>query len=59
VKTLSVWVDVSVDDIGCEDMTGVGVRVAEEIGERDGGKGVVVGEFVFEELHDGIRFMES
>jgi len=59
VKTLGVWIDVSVDDIGCEDMARVGVRVAEEVGKRDGGEGVVVGESVFEELHDGIRFMDS
>lgn len=58
VKTLSVWIDVPVDDIGCEHMTRIWVRVAEEVGKGDSGEGVVVGEFVLEELHDDVQFME-
>lgn len=44
-------VEVSVDDIGREHVLGVGVRVAEEVGERDGGEGVVIAEGAFVEFH--------
>lgn len=50
-EALGRGVEVSVDDIGREHVLGVGVRVAEEVGERDGGEGVVVAEGTFVEFY--------
>lgn len=55
MKTLSLGVDISVNDIGCKDMARIRVGIAEEIGEGDGGEGVIVGKIILEKLHDGIR----
>ena len=43
VQALGRGVEVSRDDVRGEDVGGVGVRVAEEVGEGDGGEGVLVG----------------
>jgi hypothetical protein len=53
MKTLGVGIDVAINHVGGEDMAGVRVGIAEEVGERDSRKRVVVGEFVLEEFHDG------
>lgn len=52
VESLSFRVNIAVDDIGREDMTGVRVGITEKIGQRDSREGIVVAENVFEELHD-------
>lgn len=43
-QAASLGVDMAVDHVAGEDMRAVWVWVAEEVGEGDGGEGVVVGE---------------
>ncbi len=45
-EALADGVEMAVDDISGEHMGSIGVRVAEEVGEGDGGEGVVVVEGV-------------
>lgn len=50
VQSAGGGVDGARDYVRREDMSGVGVRIAEEVGEGYGGKGVVVGEGGLKEL---------
>lgn len=51
MQSLGGGVDIAINDIGCQHMARVRVRIAEKIGEGDGGEGIVVVEIVLEELH--------
>ena len=53
VEGLGDGVVEAVDGVGGEDVGGVGVRVAEEVGEGDCGEGVVVGGGAFVEFGHG------
>jgi hypothetical protein len=53
MEALGGRIDITVDHVGSQDMAGVGIRVAEEVGERNGREGVVIGVHIFEKLHDG------
>ena len=53
MKSLCHWVECTVDDIGREHVSRVWIRIAEEIGEGHGWKGVVIVEEAFVKLdHD-------
>lgn len=54
MQAVGFGIDVAINDIGCQDMFGVRIRIAEEISERNGGEGVVVGGNELEEFHVGI-----
>lgn len=51
MKALSLRIDITIDDIGGEDMAGVRIRITQEVGEGNSRKRIVVGEIVLKELH--------
>lgn len=51
MEAVGVRVDIPINHIGSENMTGVRIRIAKEVGKRYGGEGVIVSEFILEELH--------
>lgn len=38
METVGGRIDIAIDDIGCQDMAGVGVWIAEKVGERNSGE---------------------
>lgn len=61
-KAAGFWVDGAINYVGGENVRRVGVRVAQEVGEGDGGEGEVVGVggFVeFDHCGDGFDYVED
>ena len=51
MKTIGLGINIAVDHIGSQDVTGVRIRVPKEIGQGDSRKRIIVGKHVLEKLH--------